>query len=308
MINYIIRRLLILIPILLGLTIVVFLLLTVLPGDPARLMAGEFADPETVESIREEMGFNKPIIKQYFSYLGNLLKGDFGRSYQTNRPVIKELAMVFPKTVYLALVTEFLSILIGVTLGMLSASKRGKLLDRSVMVFGVLGLSLPLFWLALILQILFSIKLGVLPPSGYGSGFDIFIVLPALTLALPSSGLMARVSRSAFLEIIPNDYVRMARAKGIPKRMVVWKHTFKNALIPILSLIGTDISRLFTGIMIIEVIFSWPGIGKYGYDALFFKDMPALQGTILTLAVSVCLVNLIIDLLYAAVDPRVRYE
>ena len=308
MIRYIVRRLLALIPVIIGLTLVVFLLVNVVPGDTARLIAGEYTDEETVEQIRVAMGFDKPILEQYGNYLLSLLKGDLGRSYQTHRPVAEEIATVFPKTIQLALTTEIISIVVGLLLGMTAALHRGSLYDRIISMFGVLGLSIPQFWFALILQLVLSVKLGLLPPSGYGHGFDIYILLPAITLGIPSAGMMSRVSRSAFLDVLPQNYIRTALSKGIQNHLVVWKHALKNALIPVLSLVGTDMSRLLTGTMIVESVFTWPGIGKYGYDALFYKDMPALQGTVLVLAVSICLVNLIVDILYAAADPRVRYK
>ncbi len=308
MINYIMRRILILIPVTIGLTLVVFFLVNIVPGDTARLIAGEYADEATVQQIRVEMGLDKPIFEQYMNYMKNLIKGDLGRSYQTHRPIVEEIKSVFPKTIKLALTTEIVSIAIGVLLGMAAALKRGTLYDRGITMFGVLGLSMPLFWFALILQLFFAVKLGILPPSGYKNGFDIYILLPAITLGIPSAGMMARVSRQAFLEIVPQNYIRTARAKGLKENLVIWKHILKNAMIPILSLVGTDISRLLTGMMIVESIFTWPGIGKYGYDALFYKDMPALQATVIVLAVSICIVNLIIDILYALFDPRIRYN
>ncbi|MCI5956261.1 MAG: ABC transporter permease, partial [Clostridiales bacterium] len=202
--------------------------------------------------------------------------------------------------------TEIAGVLMGVMLGMTAALRRGKVLDRCVTAFGVLGLSIPQFWFALILQLLFAVTLQWLPPSGYGVGFDKYIILPALTLGIPSAGMMARVSRTAFLEVLPQNYIRTARAKGLKEHVVIWRHALKNALIPILSLIGTDISRLITGTMIAESVFSWPGIGKYGYDALFYKDMPALQATVLVLAIAICIINLVVDILYGFVDPQVR--
>ncbi|HIQ83318.1 MAG TPA: ABC transporter permease [Candidatus Pullichristensenella stercorigallinarum] len=306
MFKYILRRLLIMIPVLIGLTIVVFLLVNVLPGDTARIIAGDYADEATVQSIREAYGLDKPIHIQYINYIKDLLHGDFGRSYHSRRDIATELANVYPKTITLALATEVVGIVLGVMLGMIAAVRRGSLVDRGVTAFGVLGLSIPQFWFALILQLLFAVTLQWLPPSGYGVGFDRYIILPALTLGIPSAGMMARVSRSAFLEVLPQNYIRTTRAKGLQERFIIWRHTMKNALIPILSLVGTDISRLITGTMIVESVFSWPGIGKYGYDALFYKDMPALQATVLVLAVTICGVNLIVDILYGLVDPRVR--
>lgn len=306
MFKYILRRLLIMIPVLIGLTIVVFLLVNVLPGDTARIIAGDYADEATVQSIREAYGLDKPIHIQYINYIRDLLHGDFGRSYHSRRDIATEIANVYPKTIQLALATEVVGVVVGVLLGMIAAVRRGSLVDRGVTAFGVLGLSIPQFWFALILQLLFAVTLQWLPPSGYGVGFDRYIILPALTLGIPSAGMMARVSRSAFLEVLPQNYIRTARAKGLKERLIIWRHTLKNAMIPILSLIGTDMSRLITGTMIAESVFSWPGIGKYGYDALFYKDMPALQATVLILAVTICAVNLIVDILYGLVDPRVR--
>ena len=306
MFKYILRRLLIMIPVLLGLTMVVFLLVNVLPGDTARIIAGDYADEATVESIREAYGLDKPLHIQYLNFMGNLLKGDFGRSYHSRRMISKEIANVFPKTIKLAVATEIAGVLMGVLLGMTAALRRGKLLDRCVTGFGVLGLSIPQFWFALILQLLFAVTLKWLPPSGYGVGFDKYIILPALTLGIPSAGMMARVSRTAFLEVLPQNYIRTARSKGLKEHVVIWRHALKNAMIPILSLIGTDISRLITGTMIAESVFSWPGIGKYGYDALFYKDMPALQATVLVLAIAICIINLIVDILYGFFDPQVR--
>lgn len=306
MFKYILRRLLMMIPVLIGLTIVVFLLVNVLPGDTARIIAGDYADEKTVESIRQAYGLDQPIHIQYLNFMKNLLQGDFGRSYHSRRPIAKELSNVFPKTIKLALATEAAGVLMGVLLGMTAALKRGTLVDRCITGFGVLGLSIPQFWFALILQLLFAVTLKWLPPSGYGVGFDRYVILPALTLGVPSAGMMARVSRSAFLEVLPQNYIRTARAKGIKEHAVIWRHALKNAMIPILSLIGTDISRLITGTMIAESVFSWPGIGKYGYDALFYKDMPALQATVLVLAIAICVINLIVDILYGFFDPRVR--
>ncbi len=306
MFKYILRRLLMMIPVLIGLTIVVFLLVNVLPGDTARIIAGDYADEKTVESIRQAYGLDQPIRIQYLNFMKNLLQGDFGRSYHSRRPIAREISNVFPKTIKLALATEVAGVFMGVLLGMAAALKRGTLVDRCITGFGVLGLSIPQFWFALILQLLFAVTLKWLPPSGYGVGFDQYVILPALTLGIPSAGMMARVSRSAFLEVLPQNYIRTARAKGIREHAVIWRHALKNAMIPILSLIGTDISRLITGTMIAESVFSWPGIGKYGYDALFYKDMPALQATVLVLAISICVINLIVDILYGCFDPRVR--
>ena len=307
MIGYVVRRLLQFVPILIGLVTVLFALLNILPGDPARLMAGPFANPDVVETIREQMGFDRPILVQYLDNLWNLARGQFGRSYQSRRPILADLIEVFPKTVQLAFVAEVTSALFGIWLGVIAATRRNGWADRLIMTVAALNLSFPLFWLALMLQIVFAVFLRLLPPSGYGAGFDSFIILPAFTLALPSLGLLARITRAALLEVMSEDYIRTARAKGLKRALVTRRHILPNALIPIVTTIGTDFVRLLGGIPIIEVIFAWPGIGKYAYDALVFRDLPALQASVIVLAVSVSLINLIVDLLYAFINPRIRY-
>ncbi len=307
MIGYVVRRLLQFVPILIGLVTVLFALLNILPGDPARLMAGPFANPDVVETIREQMGFDRPILVQYLDNLWNLARGQFGRSYQSRRPILADLIEVFPKTVQLAFAAEMTSALFGIWLGVIAATRRNGWADRLIMTVAALNLSFPLFWLALMLQIVFAVFLRLLPPSGYGAGFDSFIILPAFTLALPSLGLLARITRAALLEVMSEDYIRTARAKGLKGALVTRRHILPNALIPIVTTIGTDFVRLLGGIPIIEVIFAWPGIGKYAYDALVFRDLPALQASVIVLAVSVSLINLIVDLLYAFINPRIRY-
>ncbi|MBV7337616.1 ABC transporter permease [Chloroflexi bacterium TSY] len=303
MLRYIIRRLLLFIPILIGLVTVVFALLHILPGDPARLMAGPFADPDVVETIRHEMGFDRPVWIQYLDNLWQVARGDLGRSYQSRRPILADMIQVFPKTVQLALAAEVVSSLVGIWLGIVAATRRNSFADRLIMAVAALNLSLPLFWLALMLQIVFAVFLRLLPPSGYGVGFDQFVILPALTLALPSSGILARITRTALIEIMSEDYIRTARAKGLQEMLVMRRHILPNALIPIVTTIGTDFVRLLGGIPIIEIIFSWPGIGKYAYDALVFRDLPALQASVMILAVTVSAVNLGVDLLYALINP-----
>lgn len=307
MLGYTVRRLLQFIPILVGLVTLLFALLNILPGDPARMMAGPFANPDVVETIREEMGFDRPLWVQYLDNLWNLARGEFGRSYQSRRPILKDLLEVFPKTVQLAVAAEVTSALIGIWLGIVAATRRNGWADRLIMTIAALNLSFPLFWLALMLQIVFAVFLRLLPPSGYGAGFDQFVILPAVTLALPSLGLLARITRAALIEVLGEDYIRTARAKGLKGVLVVRRHVLPNALIPIVTTIGTDFVRLLGGIPIIEVIFAWPGIGKYAYDALVFRDLPALQASVIVLAVSVSLVNLAVDLLYAFINPRIRY-
>lgn len=300
------QRLLLLPVMLVALSAIIFALLYLLPGDPARMMAGEFASPEALERIRQQMGFDRPAIVQYLDYLTSVLRGDWGRSYMTRRPVLADILSVFPKTIQLALMAELLSVILGGSLGVLAATHRNQWLDRLLMTLSVLSLSLPLFWLALLLQILFSLQLQLLPPSGYGGGFSRYIILPAVTLAIPSAGFLARITRAAVIDVSSADYLRTAHAKGLAPFSVVMRHTIPNALLPMISVIGADLSRLFAGVLIIEVIFAWPGLGKYAFDALSQRDFPALQGSLNVLATSVLLISLLTDLLYTVADPRLR--
>ena len=219
------------------------------------MMAGPFADPDVVETIREQMGFDRPLLVRYLDNLWQLAQGEFGRSYQSRRPILGDLVEVFPKTVQLAIVAEVTSALLGIWLGIVAATRRNGWADRLVMTVAALNLSFPLFWLALMLQIFFAVVLRVLPPSGYGAGFDQFIILPAFTLALPSMGLLARITRTALIEAMGEEYVRTAHAKGLSRVLVMRRHILPNALIPIVTTVGTDFVRLLGGIPIIEVIF-----------------------------------------------------
>lgn len=303
--SYILRRILFLIPILIGVTFVIFALLYILPGDPVRLIAGPGATPETIESIRHEMGLDRPMHVQYFDFVSKMMVGDFGRSYQTRRRVVEELAMAVPKTLQLAFAAEAISSLLGILLGMVAAARQNRWADRLITILSALQLSFPLFWLALMLQLIFSVKLHLLPSSGYENGFDIFILLPAVTLAIPSSGILARLTRVAVLDTLREDYIRTGRAKGLSEKKVFFTHALPNALVPIITTIGLDFARLIGGITIIEVIFSWPGLGKYAYDALVFRDMPALQASVVVFAIFVVFINLTVDIVYGIIDPRV---
>lgn len=295
------------IPVLLGLVTVVFALFFILPGDPARLRAGPSASPEVIENIRREMGLDRPLGAQYLDFLAKLAKGDLGRSYQSNRPVIDELSEVVPRTFQLAIFGELISCVLGAGLGLVAAAFQNRWPDRLVTTLAAFQLSFPAFWLALMLQILICVKLGWLPPSGYESGFDKYIILPAVTLAIPSAGILARLTRTTVIEVMSEDYIRTARGKGLNEWLVLYRYAFRNALIPLVTTVGLDFTRLLGGILIIEVIFCWPGLGKYAYDALVYKDLPALQASVIVFAISVTLVNLLVDISYRLLDPRIRY-
>lgn len=305
--QYLLRRLLIFPFILIGLSSVIFVLLYILPGDPARLMAGQGATAGVVTSIRHEMGFDLPLPVQYGNYLWRVAHGDFGRSFQSHRPVLEEVGAVYPKTLQLALAAEALAVVAGVSLGLLATVAQQRWVNYGLLTLSVLSLSLPLFWLALILQILFSLRLHWLPPSGYQTGLDKYIVLPAITLALPTAGYLARITHAAMTSMKESDFMRTAYAKGATRGRAVLRHLLPNALVPIISVAGTDLSRLLAGILIVETIYSWPGIGKYAYDALVQRDMPALQAAVLVFGGTVLLVNLIVDVLYTLANPTIRY-
>ena len=279
-----------------------------MPGDPARIMAGEYASAETVDRIRVQMGFDRHPVIQYLTYVRDVLQGEWGRSYQSNRLVLEDIKQVFPKTIKITLVAEIMSIILGVSFGVLAAVRRNSWVDRSLMTVSVLSLSMPLFWLALLLQLLFAMRLGWLPPSGSGDLFSRYIILPALTLAIPSSGYLARITRAAMLDTQQADYVLTARSKGLREFSVITKHMLPNAWLPIISVIGVDLARLLAGVAIIEVIYAWPGLGKYAFDALAHRDFPALQASLNVLAAAVLFVNLGSDVLYGLADPRVRAE
>jgi peptide/nickel transport system permease protein len=305
MVSFTLRRILMLIPILIGITFIIFALLYILPGDPVRLIAGPGATPETIESIRHEMGLDRPLHTQYLDYLSKMVVGDLGRSYQTRRRVTEELAAAVPRTVQLALAAEVISSVFGILLGMIAAARQNSWPDRVITILAALQLSFPAFWLALMLQLLFAVKLHILPSSGYENGFDKFIILPAITMAISSAGILARLTRVAVLETLREDYIRTGRAKGLRELKVFFQHALPNALIPITTTIGLDLARLIGGITIIEVIFSWPGLGKYAFDALVFRDLPALQASVIVFAVFVIIINLLVDLLYRFIDPRI---
>ncbi len=308
MIKLIGSRLLVLPLLLLLLSSLIFALLYLLPGDPARIMAGEYASAETVDRIRVQMGFDRHPVIQYLTYVRDVLQGEWGRSYQSNRLVLEDIKQVFPKTIKITLVAEIMSIILGVSFGVLAAVRRNSWIDRSLMTVSVLSLSMPLFWLALLLQLLFAMRLGWLPPSGSGDLFSRYIILPALTLAIPSSGYLARITRAAMLDTQQADYVLTARSKGLREFSVITKHMLPNAWLPIISVIGVDLARLLAGVAIIEVIYAWPGLGKYAFDALAHRDFPALQASLNVLAAAVLFVNLGSDVLYGLADPRVRAE
>lgn len=306
MTTFILRRLLLSVPTLFGVLVVAFLLLYVAPGDPVESMVGERADSATIVRLRAQLHLDDPLPKRFGHYVAGAVTGDLGNSYVTNRPITQDIRERFPKTLQLAGAAMLMATIIGITLGVLSARRPGGLADRFALGIAYLGISFPVYWVGLLLILLFAVTLRWLPPSGYGSLR--FLALPALTLGMRSIAFLARMTRSAMLEALNADFVRTARAKGLSELVVTVKHALRNALIPIITVLGLDFGAYLTGSILTETIFSWPGIGRYVVNAISRRDLPAIQGAVLFLSTVFVIVNLITDLAYAKADPRVSYE
>ncbi|MFL5574587.1 MAG: ABC transporter permease [Gemmatimonadaceae bacterium] len=306
MLSFVARRLLLALPTLAGVLVVVFLLLYVAPGDPVQEMVGERADAATIARLRKELKLDEPLPVQFASYAGGVLRGDLGRSYITGRPILRDIAERFPKTLLLAGAAMLLASAAGITIGVLSARRPGGWFDRVALGVAYLGISFPVYWVGLILILVFGVVLRWLPPSGYGKAQ--YLVLPALALGSRSIAFLARVTRSSMLEVLGGDFVRTARAKGLRERVVVTRHALRTALIPIITVLGLDFGYYLTGSILTETIFSWPGLGRYVVNAIARRDLPAIQGTVLFLSLVFVTVNLLTDLAYAKADPRVAYD
>src|SRR5438445_8851857 len=300
------RRLALPIPTLFGVLVVTFLLLNVLPGDPVQEMVGERADSATIARLRAELRLDDPLPVQFGHYVWGVVRGDLGRSYITRRPIARDLAERFPKTVELALAAMSFAAVTGITLGVLAAVRPGGTFDRIAMLLSYLGVSFPVYWVGLLLILLFAVTLHWLPPSG--SGGLAYLVLPALTLGMRSIAFLARMTRAAMLDVLSSDFIRTARAKGLGSRAVILRHGFRNALIPVITVLGLDTGNYLTGSILTETIFGWPGLGRYVLSAIEKRDLPAIQGSILFMSVVFVLVNLVTDLLYAKADPRITYD
>ncbi len=335
MFSFILKRLATLIPTLIGITLVAFGLIRLIPGDPIEVMMGERRlDPEVHAAMVKSLGLDQPLATQYFQYLGNLLQGDLGQSLVSREPVAKEFAALFPATVELALTALLLAVTLGLLLGMLAGLKRGSLFDQGVMGMATVGYSMPVFWWGLILIMFFSVNLGWTPVSGrisieYDvarvSGFLLVdswlsgeegafssalahLLLPAVVLGTSSLAVVARMTRSSMLEVLREDYVRTARAKGLSPARVVVVHALRNALIPVLTVVGMQTGSLLAGAVLTETIFSWPGIGKWLIDSIARRDYPVVQAGILISALTFIAVNLFVDILYGVVNPRIRAQ
>ena len=350
MTRYIIRRIISVIPTLIGVTFVIFMFQRLIPGDPAIAMLGEHATDESIERIREQLGLNRPLFldrdalaegdvdgffdSQYFNYMGRLSRLDLGDSIHRRIPVLETLKLRFPATVELSLLSMIIAVMIGIPVGIISASRRNSLIDSISMVGSLVGVSMPIFWLGLMEIMLFAVILQWLPAGArLSTGFEIegithlylvdsliagnwagfkdslsHIILPAVALATIPMGIIARMTRSSMLDVLQEDYIRTARAKGLGGRLVLYRHALKNAALPVVTIIGLQAGTLLAGAVLTETIFSWPGIGRWVYDAILGRDYPIVQGGTLLIALVFVGVNLIVDILYALLDPRIRYK
>ncbi|QCJ44470.1 glutathione ABC transporter permease GsiC [Bacillus sp. S3] len=306
MFRYILKRLLGIIPILVIVSIFIFMFVHMIPGDPARLVAGPDAGPKDVELVRQQLGLDKPITTQYFTYIGNLFQGDLGVSMKTKRPVYDEIAQRFMPTFWLTVWSMVWAILFGLLIGVISATKRNKWQDYAGMFSAVSGISLPSFWLGLMLIQLFSVKLGWFPTGGSDSWKA--YVLPSITLGAGVAAVIARFARSSLMEILKEDYIRTGRAKGLKENAVVWRHALKNAMIPVITMTGLQFGFLLGGSIVVETVFSWPGLGRLLIDSVSFRDYPLIQAEMLLFALEFILINLLVDILYGVMNPQIRYK
>ncbi len=294
------------IPILIGVTLITFSIMHLSEGDPARIMLGLMASEEAIAHIRQVHGLDLPLHIQYFRWLGRIITGDFGRSIQSRRPVIEMIRDRLPATLELTITAMVLALLVGIAAGIISAVKQYSWLDYSSMTFALFGVSMPPFWLGLMMMLIFGVRLGWLPISGRGDLNQ--LIMPAIVLSTAQMAIIARLVRSSMLEVIRQDYILTARSKGLAERIVIYKHALKNAMIPVVTMVALQLPFLFGGAVITETIFSWPGMGRMLVGSLFERDFPVIQGTVLIIAIIVMFANLLADIVYAIVDPRIRFD
>lgn len=306
MASYILRRLVEMVPTLLGVSIAVFMILRLVPGDPARLASGLEANEDTIAALRQQLGLNDPIHVQYGHFIAGLATGDLGRSIKNRQPVTEVLASRVPATLELAAASLLVALVIGLGAGILAALRRGSAVDTGSMVLALLGVSMPSFWLGLMLIFLFAVTLRWLPTSGSG-GLQ-HLVMPAITLGTGSAAIIARMSRAGLIEALSQDYVRTARAKGLAQRIVVARHALRNAMIPTVTVIGLQCGTLLAGSVVTETVFAWPGIGRLLVDSVALRDYPVIQAIVLLFALIFMVTNLLVDVSYALLDPRIRYQ
>ncbi|MGH7350725.1 MAG: ABC transporter permease [Candidatus Rokuibacteriota bacterium] len=314
MFAYLIRRILAVIPVMAVVVTIVFLLIHLIPGDPVSVMLGPDATPSQIEATRRSLGLDRPVHQQLLGFYGRVLRGDLGHSYYLDRPVVTALVERAEPTLMLMACALLVAVVIGVPSGIVAAAHRGSIWDRALMVGSLLGVCIPGFWLSLNFIYLFAVRLGWLPAAGYASLFTDpvaalrYMVLPAVSLGFNQSALIARISRSCMLEALQQDYVRTARAKGLPNRAVTYVHAFRNALVPVVTVIGVTTAVLIGGAVVTEIVFNIPGLGRLIISAILRRDYPVVQGVVLVTAATYVLINLAVDVLYAFIDPRIRYD
>ena len=308
MLYFIIRRILQIIPVIIGVTLILFTLMYVIPEDPAKLILEKGATPEALQNLRAKMGIDKPVYVQYWRYIKQLAKGDLGTSYRYRRSVNSILADHYPNSIKLAVAAIIIEVIIGIFAGIISAVKKYSFWDILVTISTTIAVCIPVYWLGMMLQVSFGLKLGWLPMSGMGGGSIQYYILPAITLASVSTAFVARMTRSTMLEVLSNDYITTAYAKGLSRNMVIGKHALKNALIPVVTLIGMDLGTLMGGAILTETVFNWPGVGRTIYLAILQRDAPVVIGGTIILVMIFVGMNLIVDIGYALLDPRIRYE
>ncbi|EHI97328.1 ABC-type transporter, integral membrane subunit [Clostridium sp. DL-VIII] len=334
MFKYFIKRLILLIPVVIGVSILVFLIMHVFSTDPTSIILGQHASQEQIEALRQQLGLNAPLYIQYLKFIGGIFTGNFGTSLITKSSVATEIFSRFPATIELAILSIIVASIVGITLGVISAVKQNSILDYLCMGTSLVGVSMPIFWLGLILIVVFSVGLGILPVSGRATigleptkitGLYLLdslitgdmtafvdslehLILPVIALSSYSTAIIARMTRSTMLEVLGQDYIRTARSKGLAEKIVVKGHGLRNALIPVSTVIGLQLGSLLGGAVLTETVFSWPGIGSYTIDAILKSDYPVVQGSVMIMAIIFVLVNLLVDLLYAFIDPRIKYS
>lgn len=311
MYKYVIKRLLMLIPVLLGVTFIVFFILNLSPGDPAAMILGDQASAEALEMKREELGLNDPLILRYGNYIWDMLHGDLGVSYKNNLSVWSQVMERFPNTAILAVAGILVALLIGIPTGIISAKKQYSAVDNCSMILALIGVAMPNFWFGLLTVIIFALKLGWLPSQGMGEGgIELLksLILPALTLGTGSAAMITRMTRSSMLEVIRQDYIDTARSKGVSEKTITYRHMLRNAMIPIVTAVGLQFGTLLGGAMLTETVFSWPGIGRLMVESIKSKDIPMVLGSVIFLAIMFTVVNLIVDLIYAFIDPRIKSQ
>lgn len=311
--QYVVQRLLLALIVVLGITFVVFMIMQIVPGDPARVILGPYASDESVAGLRARLGLDRPFLEQYLVWLSKAVRGDFGQSLLNSQDVAPQLRGRIGPSFELAMVSLVIGLVIAFPIGIISALKPGSAIDIIATIFSQIGVSVPSFWMGILLIIVFSLNLDLLPPSGYTPIWEdagdwlAHIILPACTAGFVSASIQTRFIRSAMLDVLNANYVQTARAKGLTERTVIMRHALRNALINIVTIIGLQITALFSGIVIVEVVFSWPGLGRLAFNAVEERDYPLLQGAVLVVAIMVTLVNLFVDLLYFLLDPRIEY-